>query len=169
MTVLHHRVIRYDLPGHGRSPAELLGDGAGVGDIADLVLRLADHLGIDTFAYAGISLGGAVGMWLAVHHPERVTALALVCTSARFDEPAAWHERAALVRAEGIDPVAATAAGRWFTAAFADDPAADAMLAHLRAVDARAYAAAFTIAGRIVDEERTRTGGTATGRSTITP
>ena len=36
------------------------------------MLDLADSLGIDRFAYAGVSLGGAVGLHLAVHHPERV-------------------------------------------------------------------------------------------------
>ncbi|MEV6900004.1 alpha/beta fold hydrolase [Amycolatopsis sp. NPDC051372] len=52
------QVIRYDLPGHGGSPAELLPVEATVGDIAGLVLALADHLGIARFAYAGTSLGG---------------------------------------------------------------------------------------------------------------
>ena len=40
--------------------------------------------GIGAFHYAGISLGGAVGTYLAMRHPERVASLALVCTSAHF-------------------------------------------------------------------------------------
>ncbi|MGO4428812.1 alpha/beta fold hydrolase, partial [Streptomyces sp. MCAF7] len=98
-----HRVLRWDLPGHGRSPAGLLpSDGsATVGGLATLVLRLADAQGWERFAYAGISIGGAVGLYLATHHPERVESLAVICSSARFGEPAAWRERAALVRAEG--------------------------------------------------------------------
>jgi alpha-beta hydrolase superfamily lysophospholipase len=55
---LTHRVIRWDLPGHGGSAADLIGPGAGVGDLADLVLALADSLGVERFAYAGVSLGG---------------------------------------------------------------------------------------------------------------
>jgi 3-oxoadipate enol-lactonase/4-carboxymuconolactone decarboxylase len=132
-------VIRWDLPGHGGSPADL--PAGSVGDLAGLVLRLADALGVERFAYAGISLGGAVGAWLAVHHPERVESLALVCSSARFGDEQSWHERAALVRAKGVDPVADTAATRWFTPAFADDPAAHALVADARAVDPEAYAA----------------------------
>ncbi len=80
-----HRVVRWDLPGHGRSPAELIGPGATDADLAALVLALADTLGIDRFAYAGVSLGGAVGLHLAAHHPERVTSRAASvrrCTSA---------------------------------------------------------------------------------------
>ncbi|MFG2406770.1 4-carboxymuconolactone decarboxylase [Streptomyces brevispora] len=135
-----HRVVRWDLPGHGGSPAALLPAGDGVAELGAQVLRLADALRIGRFGYAGISLGGAVGTWLAVHHPDRITSLALVCSSARFGEPQAWRERARLVRTEGIGPVAETAAGRWFTADFAGNPAARAVLDDLRAVDPEAYA-----------------------------
>ncbi|MFF2324971.1 MULTISPECIES: 3-oxoadipate enol-lactonase [unclassified Streptomyces] len=135
-----HRVIRWDLPGHGGSPAGLLPDGAAVADLARLVLDLADALGIEEFAYAGISLGGAVGTWLAVHHPERVSSLAVLCSSARFGEPQGWSDRAALVRARGIGPVAETAAARWFTGSFAAEPAARALVDGLSAVSPEAYA-----------------------------
>lgn len=136
-----HRVVRWDLPGHGGTPAALFPADGGVAELGRQVLRLADALGIERFAYAGISLGGAVGTWLAVHHPDRVTSLALVCSSARFGEPTAWRERAALVRTQGIGPVADTAAARWFTADFAGSPEAGAVLADLRGVDPFAYAA----------------------------
>ncbi|ROQ77903.1 3-oxoadipate enol-lactonase/4-carboxymuconolactone decarboxylase [Streptomyces sp. CEV 2-1] len=135
-----HRVVRWDLPGHGGTPGALLAGAGGVAELGAHVLRLADALGIGRFAYAGISLGGAVGTWLAVHHPDRITSLALVCSSARFGEPQAWRERACLVRDEGIGPVAETATGRWFTADFARSPAARAALDDLRAVDPEAYA-----------------------------
>lgn len=139
-----HRVIRWDLPGHGGSPSALLpgtdGDGTGatVADLARLVLDLADGLGIDRFAYAGISLGGAVGSRLAVDHPERVTSLALVCTSAHFGDPARWRERAAAVRANGIGPIAATARERWFTDGFTGGAA---VVEDHRGADPAGYAA----------------------------
>lgn len=135
-----HRVVRWDLPGHGGTPGAMFPAGGGVAELGAHVLRLADALGIVRFAYAGISLGGAVGSWLAAHHPDRITSLALVCSSARFGEPQAWRERASLVRAEGIGPVAETATVRWFTADFAESPAARAVIADLRAVDPEAYA-----------------------------
>ncbi|MER5181183.1 3-oxoadipate enol-lactonase [Streptomyces sp. NPDC002896] len=113
-----HRVIRWDLPGHGGSPADLIGPGATVAELAELVLSLADSLGIDRFAYAGVSLGGAVGLHLAVHHPERVTSLAVICSSAHFNGRAPWEERAALVRREGLGALADNAPTRWFTPGF---------------------------------------------------
>ncbi|MGP4086512.1 bifunctional 3-oxoadipate enol-lactonase/4-carboxymuconolactone decarboxylase PcaDC [Streptomyces sp. KR55] len=113
-----HRVVRWDLPGHGGSAAELIGPGAAVGDLADLVLALADSLGVERFAYAGVSLGGAVGLQLAVHHPERVSSLAVICSSAHFNGAQPWEERAALVRREGLASLAENADARWFTPGF---------------------------------------------------
>lgn len=113
-----HRVLRWDLPGHGTSRADLIGPGATVADLASLVLALADSLGIERFAYAGVSLGGAVGLHLAAHHPERVESLAVICSSAHFGGSARWAERAALVRREGLADLAQSAPGRWFTPGF---------------------------------------------------
>ncbi|MBD0418284.1 3-oxoadipate enol-lactonase [Streptomyces sp. TRM S81-3] len=113
-----HRVIRWDLPGHGGSPADLIRPGATVADLAGLVLALADSLGVERFAYAGVSLGGAVGLHLALHHPERVSSLAVICSSAHFNGAKPWQERAALVRAEGLAKLALSANDRWFTPGF---------------------------------------------------
>ncbi|WP_329531205.1 3-oxoadipate enol-lactonase [Streptomyces sp. NBC_01450] len=113
-----HRVVRWDLPGHGGSAPDLIGPDATVGDLAALVLDLADSLGIDRFAYAGVSLGGAVGLHLAVHHPERVSSLAVICSSAHFNGSKPWQERAELVRREGLTALAENANSRWFTAGF---------------------------------------------------
>jgi 3-oxoadipate enol-lactonase / 4-carboxymuconolactone decarboxylase len=132
-----HRVVRWDLPGHGGSPADLIGPGATVADLSGLVLGLADSLGVDRFSYAGVSLGGAVGLWLAAHHPERIDRLAVVCSSAHFGDGAPWRERAALVRREGTGPIARTAAARWFTPGFT----VPGLLDDLRHTDAGAYAA----------------------------
>ncbi|MFF4501405.1 3-oxoadipate enol-lactonase [Streptomyces sp. NPDC001401] len=113
-----HRVVRWDLPGHGGSAPGLIGPGATVGDLADLVLALADSLGIERFAYAGVSLGGAVGLHLALHHPERVSSLAVICSSAHFNGSKPWEERAELVRREGLGSLVASADARWFTPGF---------------------------------------------------
>jgi 3-oxoadipate enol-lactonase len=124
----YFRVLRYEPRGHGapgaQSPAP-----PGPYTIADLggdVLALADAHGIDRFAYAGVSLGGMTGLWLAATAPERITSLAVCCAAlTALPSPQAWHDRAALVRAEGMAPMAAMAVPRWFTLAFmAREPAA---------------------------------------------
>ena len=67
----HFRVLRYEHRGHGapgaQSPAP-----TGPYTIADLggdVLALADAHGIERFGYAGVSLGGMTGIWLAANAP----------------------------------------------------------------------------------------------------
>jgi 3-oxoadipate enol-lactonase len=95
-------------------------DQSGRRTIADLgreFLDLLDELGLERVSYCGLSLGGATGMWLAVNAPERIDRLVLACTSARFGEPDQWLERAALVRSQGLKPIADAIVGRWFTTA----------------------------------------------------
>ncbi|MFG2352980.1 3-oxoadipate enol-lactonase [Streptomyces sp. NPDC048521] len=132
-----HRVVRWDLPGHGGSAADLIGPGATVGDLAALVLALADALGIDRFGYAGVSLGGAVGLHLAVHHPDRLLSLAVLCSSAHFGGETPWRERAERVRRDGLEWLVESADARWFTAGFTEPR----LVRDHREADPEAYAA----------------------------
>lgn len=116
---LRWRVVALDTRGHGGSHLPTAG-ATTVDVLADDVLALLDHLGVDTFSYCGISLGGAVGQLLAARVPERLRALVLCCTSARFVEGAeAWHDRAARVRREGMAWLVEPSRERWFSAGFA--------------------------------------------------
>ena len=113
-----YRVIRYDLPGHVPGSA-VPREPFSIDDLADAVLALADSLGADTFAVGGISLGGAIAATTAVRAPGRVAKAVRCCTSDRFSDPAPWNDRAALVRAQGMDAVIDMAITRWFTEAYA--------------------------------------------------
>jgi 3-oxoadipate enol-lactonase len=110
-------VVRYDHPGHGDSPLVEL---RGIDTLAAGVLELLDELGVGRVSWCGLSLGGAVGMRLALDAPERIDRLALLSTSARFGPPETWQERADRVRAEGIEALAGAVEERWFTPAFGD-------------------------------------------------
>ncbi|MER5630491.1 4-carboxymuconolactone decarboxylase [Streptomyces nitrosporeus] len=112
----HWRVFRYDLPGHGGAPAR---PAASVSDLADRLLATLDSLGVQRFGYAGCSLGGAVGADLALRHPNRVAALALVASSPRFGTADEFRQRGVVVRTNGLEPIARTAPERWFTPGFA--------------------------------------------------
>jgi 3-oxoadipate enol-lactonase len=106
------RVVRYDHLGHGASDVP---EGPYTIDrLGNAVLALLDRLGLERVGYAGISLGGMVGIWLAENAPERIDRLALLCTSA-YLSPEPWHERIAAVRAGGIRSIAEAVVGRWFT------------------------------------------------------
>ncbi|MEU3853364.1 4-carboxymuconolactone decarboxylase [Streptomyces sp. NPDC029554] len=110
------RVFRFDLPGHGGAPAYP------AGSVADLTTRLLvtlEGLGVQRFGYAGCALGGAVGIELALRHPERLASLALIAASPRFGTADEFRQRGVIVRTNGLDPMARTAPERWFTGGFA--------------------------------------------------
>jgi 3-oxoadipate enol-lactonase len=109
------RVLRYEHRGHGASPSPP-GPYA-MSDLGEDALELLDELGIERAVWCGISLGGMVGMWLAVNAPERLSGLVLACTSAHVAAPEVYRQRAALVRERGLEPVAAAVVARWFTVA----------------------------------------------------
>lgn len=114
-------VIAVDHRGHGKSPApqgpytmaELAGD----------VITLLDTLNLPSVHFVGLSLGGAVGQWLAAHHPERVLTLTLLCTAAQFPPAQNWIDRAATVRKDGLASIAPSIVERWFSPGLAErDP-----------------------------------------------
>jgi 3-oxoadipate enol-lactonase len=132
------RVLRYDHRGHGRSPAP-----PGPYEIADLggdVLALLDALRIERAHVAGVSLGGMLALWIAAHAPERVNRLVTMCTAARLGPPEVWRERAATVRAQGMEAIADAVVGRWFTPR-ADPAVVASARAMLVACRPEAYAA----------------------------
>ena len=113
-----HRVLRFDARGHGESPAtegpysmELL-----VADVAGLM----DALGIAQADYLGLSLGGMVGLGLALTHPQKIRRM--ICCAARADAPpefaSVWAERIQLVQEQGLGAVADETLQRWFTPPF---------------------------------------------------
>jgi 3-oxoadipate enol-lactonase len=134
-------VVAVDHPGHGMAP---LPDGPVT--VASIGERLLAQLP-DSFSFCGLSLGGMVGMWLGANAPERVERLVLACTGASLGTPELYNERAALVRAEGTRVTVEGARERWFTPAFRDSPAAQAMIDDLLATSREGYAACAEAVG----------------------
>lgn len=109
----YFQVLRYDTRGHGASEAP-----AGEYSIEMLgkdVVALADALEISQFAFCGLSLGGAIGQWAAVHAPDRVTHLVLANTSPQFVPRANWETRIATVLKGGMSAVVDVAMQRFFS------------------------------------------------------
>ncbi|MFZ3597872.1 4-carboxymuconolactone decarboxylase [Streptomyces sp. BH104] len=149
----HWRVFRFDLPGHGGSPAHPAGS---VEVLAERLLATLDDLGIQRFGYAGCSLGGAIGAELALRHPERVASLALIAASPRFGTADEFRQRGVIVRSNGLDPIARTAPERWFTHGFATAQPAitDWAVQMVRTTDPGCYIASCeALAGFDVREE----------------
>lgn len=70
-----------DLPGHGKS------EGASprsIEEMAKIVLELMDSKKIGRAILFGHSMGGAIALWLATHHPGRLLGLGLFSTAAKL-------------------------------------------------------------------------------------
>jgi 3-oxoadipate enol-lactonase/4-carboxymuconolactone decarboxylase len=109
------RVLRYDMRGHGASDAPA--NEYSIAQLGQDALAVANAAGAKNFAWAGISLGGMVGMWLGANAPERVTHLVLSNTAAKLD-PAIWAERIAKIKAGGMGAIADGVMQRFFTARY---------------------------------------------------
>lgn len=112
----YFQVLRYDTRGHGASDSP-----TGEYSIEQLgrdALALVDALKISKFAFCGLSMGGAIGQWLVLHAPERVTQLILANTSPRFGTPEHWNSRIQTVRQGGMAAILEMALKRFFSPEF---------------------------------------------------
>jgi len=74
------QVIRPDFRGHGESARPY--EDYDLECMTNDLIGLVDHLGLERFAYAGLSMGGMIGMRLALALGNRINALVLMDTSA---------------------------------------------------------------------------------------
>ncbi|MEI7058850.1 alpha/beta fold hydrolase [Nocardioides sp. CCNWLW239] len=156
-------VIGWELPGHGHGTPTT--DAFSMADLAAGVLASVDRVLTDrgerhgAFAYAGDSVGGAVGLQLLLDAPTRVEAAVLTNTGAKIGEPAGWNDRAATVREAGTASQIAGSTQRWFAPGFLErQPERGGILLHsLRDADAESYAlvcdalAAYDVRGRLAE------------------
>ena len=111
-------ILTWDCRGHGASDKP---EGPYTVELfADDLAVLFDVVGWSDAICAGASMGGTVTLAFAGRHPERVSAVGLVDTTARYgaEAPAAWEERAAKARADGLASLTAFQQTRWFSDAF---------------------------------------------------
>jgi 3-oxoadipate enol-lactonase len=115
-----YRLLRVDMRGHGRS--EVPPGPYAVADLGRDLLALLDRLELERVLLCGLSIGAMLSIWVAANAPERVQRLILFCTSGRFADEvrSSYGERAAAVRAGGLEPIADQVVARWFTPAFAE-------------------------------------------------
>jgi len=134
---LPFRLLHFDHRGHGGSaPVE---GPVTIEALARDVLDLLDHLELRQVHYCGVSLGGMVGMWLAAN-TDRISRLALVCTTAWYPDKSVWDGRIEALRAHGMEPIADAIVSRWFTPACSPAVVAD-FRAQLLKVDVPSYLA----------------------------
>jgi 3-oxoadipate enol-lactonase len=126
-------LLRYDMRGHGKSsvPAPPYS----VTQLATDLLALADSLGFAQFLLCGLSVGGMIGMHLALHLPARLKKLVLCNTAAKIGTNEMWNTRIETVRGKGMSAVAQLTPARWFTPSFQSNHP-EKVAASLRVVEA---------------------------------
>jgi 3-oxoadipate enol-lactonase len=140
-------VVSYDCRGHGQSSkpegrysAEQFAD-----DLADLV----NHFNWRTVVVAGASMGGCIALAYAAAYPGRVAGLGLFDTTAAYNAPDRWEERAVTAETQGLEAMVEFQSTRWFTDAFRANrkDVVDAAVAVFLANPARCYAQACRMLG----------------------
>jgi 3-oxoadipate enol-lactonase/4-carboxymuconolactone decarboxylase len=129
------RLLRLDTRGHGASDAPP-GDYT-LAQLGEDVLAVMDAAGVGSAAYAGVSLGGMIGQWLALNHPERFSAFVLASTSSDVPRDP-WAERIATVRRGGMAALVDTVMGRFFALA-SGDPVVEATRAAFLQLNPEGY------------------------------
>lgn len=112
----HYRIIRYDKRGHGLSEATL--PPYKLADHVNDLSALLNHLGIQSAAVVGLSVGGMIAQALAALHPDLVRALVLCDTAHKIGTAEFWNGRIEAVKAKGIAAIADGVLERWFTPAY---------------------------------------------------
>jgi 3-oxoadipate enol-lactonase len=140
-------VLTYDCRGHGQSDKP---EGAyRVEQFADDLADLLDHLGWRSAIVAGASMGGCIALAFAAVYPMRAAALGLFDTTAWYNAPDKWEERAVMAEAKGLEAMLEFQTTRWFTDAFraSRKDVLEAAVAVFLANPARCYAQACRMLG----------------------
>lgn len=109
----NYRVVRFDARGHGETDAP---EGPYTYEILSAdVVGLMDHLGIDKAWFLGLSMGGMVGQYLGLLHPERFHGLCLVSTTSAVPAQAIslWDDRIRIASTDGLSSLVDGAIARW--------------------------------------------------------
>ncbi|MBU8918967.1 3-oxoadipate enol-lactonase [Bacillus sp. FJAT-29953] len=112
----YFRVLRYDTRGHGAS--DVPAGPYSIDQLGQDVVGLLDGLGIERAHFAGVSMGGMTGMWLALNAPERLGKLALCNTAAFIGPREIWDTRISAVQNSGMGPISEGVIARWFTESY---------------------------------------------------
>lgn len=136
-----YRVLRYDARGHGASAATA-GDYS-LDQLVDDAAGILDALDVKQAYFAGLSMGGMVGLGLMIRHPHKIKG-AVIADSRHTTTPEftkAWHDRIAAVRKGDIEAVVASTVSRWSSEGLAArNPAAVARMEKMvRGTSANGY------------------------------
>jgi 3-oxoadipate enol-lactonase len=110
------RILRYDGRGQGKSSATV--GPYSIAQLADDLIQLLDRLHLPAVHFCGLSMGGMVGISIALRAPDRLRKLILCNTAPKIGTPETWNTRINTVRTGGMAAVVEGVLERWFTSDF---------------------------------------------------
>ena len=111
-------VLLYDMRGHGLS--SVMPGGYSLDRLGSDVVELLDHLELEQVHFCGLSIGGMLGQWLSVVHPQRLHSLVLANTSAYAGPADFWRERLSGIERDGLQSTWPVVRQRWVSDTFAE-------------------------------------------------
>jgi len=142
-----HRVLCYDMWGHGASPVRPAT--VSIYDFSEQLCALLAHLEIDRIALVGFSMGGVVAQRFAADYPDTVTRLVLMSTVYRRyeEELSGVRKRLQMTIEEGVAATAEAAIERWFPADYGvtHPQVLDTVRQRLLSNDPRGYVDAYRV------------------------
>jgi 3-oxoadipate enol-lactonase len=109
-------ILRFDKAGHGLST--LNNSKYEIENYANDVLELMNFLNIQKAVIVGLSIGGIIAQYLAIHHAERIEKLILSNTAPKVGSEEGWNTRIEAVKKDGIASIADNIMKVWFTENF---------------------------------------------------
>jgi 3-oxoadipate enol-lactonase / 4-carboxymuconolactone decarboxylase len=109
-------VLRFDKQGHGLS--ETATKPYEIADYAADTLALMDALGIEKAVVVGLSIGGIIGQYLGIYHPDRLEKLVLSNTAPKVGTDEGWQTRIDAVNNAGLASIADNIMKVWFSENF---------------------------------------------------
>ena len=111
----YFRVLRYTTSPPFPEGGELT---CTIDDLGMQVIELMDDLAIESAYYCGLSMGGLIGQWLGIHHPQRFHKIVLSNTGAKIGNDERWNGRIETITKNGMQAIVDDTMERWFTEAF---------------------------------------------------
>ena len=112
----HGNILRFNKAGHGLSTLD--NSTHEIEHFANDVLGLMDFLNIQKAVMVGLSIGGIIAQYLAIHHEERIERLILSNTAPKVGSEEGWNTRIESVRKDGIASIADNIMKVWFSENF---------------------------------------------------
>ncbi|MCP9761561.1 3-oxoadipate enol-lactonase [Lacihabitans soyangensis] len=114
----YFRIVQYDTRGHGSSKNSIGLEGYSIEQLGRDVIDLMDELQIGKAYFCGLSMGGLIGQYLGINHPNRFKKIVLSNTGAKIGNDERWNGRIETIGKNGMQAIVDDTIERWFTEEF---------------------------------------------------